>query len=545
MIDSVAPVPAGVAALRRLLEDGAGHLAAAKVAHLESCRSAAVQARELAAFAAQRPAAVLDRPDGEVGAAATASRARRPVALTAVSEWAVDEVAAVFALSSAAAERLLTESVTLAERLPATLTALQDGVIGPVHARMLTEVLAPLGDAAPAEVEARLLARAAGKTVTQLRDAARRAVLRADASAAARRLADALRHRSVRIFPADDGMASLAATMALPVARACHRALQAYAAACAVPGDRRSTEERMADCLTDLILRPGAAGLPPVQAQLTIVASVATLTGGAEPGEIDGHPVPAVLVRELAFTLGLLPSPHAPAEPADAESTAGGPTEEPAGAKPSGAGPVSTDERAAADLAALLNLRTVAGTALAHLPTLAVTDEITGHLLALSTGAGLRQAATTGDGLGPPPDTDGYTPAAALDRFTRARDRRCRFPGCRTPAQRCDLDHNTPWPAGPTSQTNLCCLCRHHHRLRHHAPGWTIHRHPDGTLEWTLPGGHTITTHPPRYGTDDDLPPPTEPDPATAPPPTAPLTPTERVLGRPLPSGVDADEPPF
>ena len=568
-------LPTAVASLRRLLEDGAGHLAAAKVAHLESCRSAAVQARELAAFAAQRPAAVLDRPDGEVGAAATASRARRPAALTAVSEWAVDEVAAVFALSSPAAERLLTESVTLAERLPATLTALQDGVIGPAHARMLTEVLAPLGDAARAEVEARLLARAAGKTVTQLRDAARRAVLRADASAAARRLADALRHRSVRIFPADDGMASLAATMALPVARACHRALQAYAAACAVPGDRRSTEERMADCLTDLILRPGAAGLPPVQAQLTIVASVATLTGGAEPGEIDGHPVPAVLVRELAFTLGLLPSPHAPAEPTDAESTgdrtadarptdplptdalptdalptdalptADGPTEEPAGAKPSGAGPVSTDERAAADLAALLNLRTVAGTALAHLPTLAVTDEITGHLLALTTGAGLRQAATTGDGLDPPPDTDGYTPAAALDRFTRARDRRCRFPGCRTPAQRCDLDHNTPWPAGPTSQTNLCCLCRHHHRLRHQAPGWTIHRHTDGTLEWTLPGGHTITTHPPRYGTDDDLPPPTEPDPATAPPPTAPLTPTERVLGRPLPSGVDADEPPF
>jgi hypothetical protein len=287
---------------------------------------------------------------------------------------------------------------------------------------------------------------------------------------------------------------------------------------------------------------------------------VATLTGGAEPGEIDGHPVPAVLVRALATTLGLLPRPDTPAEPAvdarptdplptdarptDVLPTADRPTEEPAGAEPSGAAPISTDERAAAGLAALLNLRTIAGTALAHPPALAVTDEITGHLLALTTGAGLRHTATAGDGLGPPPDTDGYTPATALDRFTRARDRRCRFPGCRTPAQRCDLDHNTPWPAGPTSETNLCCLCRHHHRLRHQAPGWTIHRHPDGTLEWTLPGGHTITTHPPRYGTDDDLPPPTKPDPATPPTSTAPLTPTERVLGRALPSGTPDDEPP-
>ena len=59
---------------------------------MRQCREAAELARALAAFAAARPAAVLDRPDGEVGAAAAASRAARPAALTTVSEWAVDEV---------------------------------------------------------------------------------------------------------------------------------------------------------------------------------------------------------------------------------------------------------------------------------------------------------------------------------------------------------------------------------------------------------------------------------------------------------------------
>ena len=154
-----------------------------------------MQARALAAFAAHRPAAVLDRPDEQVGAAAAASRAARPAALTQVSEWAVDEVMVALGLSSAAAAGLLADSVTLAERLPATLDALEAGVIGWAHARMLAEVVGPVKDEARAGVEARLLARAEGKTVAQLRVAARRAVLRADAAAATRRLAAAIRDR--------------------------------------------------------------------------------------------------------------------------------------------------------------------------------------------------------------------------------------------------------------------------------------------------------------------------------------------------------------
>jgi hypothetical protein len=126
------------------------------------CREAAVRGRHLATFAARRPVGVLDRPDQEVGAAAVASRAARPAVLTGVSEWAVDEVMVAFGLSSAAAAALLAESITLVQRLPATLDALEAGALSWGHARMLAAVLAPLADErVRAEVEDRPLARAA------------------------------------------------------------------------------------------------------------------------------------------------------------------------------------------------------------------------------------------------------------------------------------------------------------------------------------------------------------------------------------------------
>jgi hypothetical protein len=114
--DPLEPETAGFAGL---LEAGAAHLGRAKAAHRAQGRAAAVQARELVLFARQRPAGVLDRPGEEVGAAAVASRAARPAVLTPVSEWAVDEVMVALGLSSAAASRLLTDSITLVQRLPA------------------------------------------------------------------------------------------------------------------------------------------------------------------------------------------------------------------------------------------------------------------------------------------------------------------------------------------------------------------------------------------------------------------------------------------
>jgi hypothetical protein len=89
-----------------------------------------------------------------------------------------------------------------------------------------------------------------------------------------------------------------------------------------------------------------------------------------------------------------------------------------------------------------------------------------------------------------------YRPPAGLARHVTARDGTCRFPGCRQPARRCDLDHVQPWPAGPTAATNLIALCRHHHRLKH-SGRWQIVTDDNGAVTWTTPTGRSHTTHPP------------------------------------------------
>ena len=102
-------------------------------------------------------------------------------------------------------------------------------------------------------------------------------------------------------------------------------------------------------------------------------------------------------------------------------------------------------------------------------------------------------------GLGAPEPTDGYRPRAALDRFGRARDRYCRFPGCRRRVPKAgELDHIVAHPHGPTAAANLAGFCGTNHRGKHQAPGWTYALTPDGTLTVTTPTGLIAVTEPPR-----------------------------------------------
>jgi hypothetical protein len=91
---------------------------------------------------------------------------------------------------------------------------------------------------------------------------------------------------------------------------------------------------------------------------------------------------------------------------------------------------------------------------------------------------------------------DRYRPGPALDRFLTARDEHCRFPGCRRPVWRCDIDHTIDHAhGGPTRHDNLAHLCRRHHTLKHVTP-WTVHQTAPGILVWTSPTGRTHTDRP-------------------------------------------------
>ncbi|MEV7142312.1 HNH endonuclease signature motif containing protein [Streptomyces tauricus] len=100
-----------------------------------------------------------------------------------------------------------------------------------------------------------------------------------------------------------------------------------------------------------------------------------------------------------------------------------------------------------------------------------------------------------------------YRPTADTVRHVVARDQYCAFPSCRMPARRCDLDHVRPFDherperGGSTTPSNLQPLCRRHHRLKTHHPGWRVTRDPhSGAAVWTAPTGHRYVNRPPVRG---------------------------------------------
>ena len=85
-----------------------------------------------------------------------------------------------------------------------------------------------------------------------------------------------------------------------------------------------------------------------------------------------------------------------------------------------------------------------------------------------------------------------YTPPQELIDYLLARDRVCRFPGCRRTGQSSDIDHAQSWETGgETNPANLGLLCRRHHRMKTHG-GWSLESNPDGSCLWKSPKGKTF-----------------------------------------------------
>ncbi len=103
--------------------------------------------------------------------------------------------------------------------------------------------------------------------------------------------------------------------------------------------------------------------------------------------------------------------------------------------------------------------------------------------------------------------TSTYEPPQDLRDFIIARDRTCVFPGCRQPARSCQIDHNVPYPHGPTSAGNLCPLGGPHHNGKTHGH-WQLAQPEPGLFAWTSPVGQIYIREPeaigPIIGCDSD-----------------------------------------
>ena len=87
-------------------------------------------------------------------------------------------------------------------------------------------------------------------------------------------------------------------------------------------------------------------------------------------------------------------------------------------------------------------------------------------------------------------------PTAGDAAYVKARDRRCRFPGCRRRARRCQIDHTHEHRDGGASiPCNLGCLCARHHGLKTKGI-WRLWQIPDGTFVWRSPLGRTYVVKP-------------------------------------------------
>ncbi len=95
---------------------------------------------------------------------------------------------------------------------------------------------------------------------------------------------------------------------------------------------------------------------------------------------------------------------------------------------------------------------------------------------------------TTGQILG----TGTYKPTAALKNYIKTRDRHCRFPGCVTNAEACEIDHTHEYGfGGTTTPENLGLLCPTHHFLKHpDLPDhirWSVTQIREGPFQWISP----------------------------------------------------------
>jgi hypothetical protein len=385
----------------------------------------------------------------------------------------VGEVQAVLGIAEGPAGRMVDLARRLTAVLPETLAALECGRLDLIRATALATATDGLKDAAAREVQDRMLAVAGdapwdGLSPRSWRDRVERTASRVDADRARRRREEEYARRAVRSQPTVAGMAELIITADAAAVAMAEQVLTDLAQARHsrdAEGEYVTMDQRRVDAFVDLFCRVrDGHGLPSVSVrrvrELGLVLHADTFFGhgpaAANPGEVRGLTGQVVLDPVTARE-------HAEAMVYPA-GTAGR----------SGAVNVLLADRAGA-------LRRVV-----RFPD-APAGGWTRQLLEEAVRARL-------DDL-PALWCDSYSPTVAIVEHVRARNPHCAAYNCPRRAHRCDLDHDVPWPRGPTAAENLGPRCRRQHEIK--TRGLVRTRlHPDGSLDTRMLSGLVVTTRP-------------------------------------------------
>lgn len=371
-----------------------------------------------------------------------------------VDEFASDTLAPVLGMTHGPAASRVRTAVKLAVDLPVTLRCLADGDLDLFRAQVIADELTEVDHDVCTVVEGRLFPGARGKTAGRIRSRIRQILADLDPEAVRQRAARARLERFVSTRASHlPGMTQWMAQLPAAESAQVWSAIDTLAHERKQDDPDRTLDQCRADALVDLVL--GNATVKTVLT-LAVPASSVSSTGDAEAPVVGD--VPESLTTAGADCAGPAGTVWERLWPTLAPTDPQG-----VGIEVPGIGviPVPMVLSMAADLGV----------------------SITRMLIDPDTGTTLETKAT------------GYRPPAGIARLVRLRDGTCRFPNCNRRADRCDIDHVVPWPAGPTEARNLICLCRHHHRLKH-ATAWRPELLEDGRVVWTDPYGQEWVSTP-------------------------------------------------
>ncbi len=365
---------------------------------------------------------------------------------------ATAEIATALRVTERTVQRRMSDATTLLLRFGRTHAALSEGRISQAHATVIMDAgVAIDDDEARAAFELAALDRAEIETAGRLRSIVRVIAEKAQPTSIAERHRLARLRRGVFVRDIEDGMAELNAVLPAVLAHGIHDRLtqMGHHVRAAVRAEAAALADEAAGRAADTTDVGAGDDAPPAVADDRTMDQLRAdiLTDLA----LAGSPVACgdgldTIAAHVQVTIPVL--------------TLAGVHDE--GADLAGTGPIDPE-----------TARFLAATAPGW--DRVMTHPITGAILAI----------------------DRYRPSADLKRALRVRDEHCRFPGCRQPSWRCDLDHTQEAArGGPTCDHNLECLCKRHHVLRH-ATDWNVRQLGGGTLEWTSPTGLVYIDVPP------------------------------------------------